>query len=139
MTSKTPFTIISAKLPRYSDEANAARTRALESQLRGRNLNFLPVQGCYKGQRERSFLVLCDGLDTERGRAFNLCALLAERYGQESILYVDGGRYASLAVIKTGGRLGSREVPLGRWREVADVEGRDAYTITPDNRYWITE
>lgn len=136
---QTPFVLLSAERPNWSDEVNKGRTEFLRHQLIARKAEFLRVDGNYKGRAEASFLVLTpNGTDDAQ---FTNAVQLARRYGQESILYVASDRSAYLIEIAGPEFPQGREVTyVGNWSEIADgaKEQLDAYTESPDGRIWAT-
>lgn len=119
-----PFVLISASRATWPVTANAESTAALDSQLAARGFDYVPVRGSYKNIEEDSFLVLCDPI----ADAYELGMLmsLARRYGQESIMLVDGNRHAALLNIGTG----NAEALPGIFKAVPAHEARklDAWT-----------
>jgi len=140
MRTEIPFSILSACRPEYSGEANEHRTAALALQLRARDLDFAPVSGYWRGAAESAFLVLCPERPavwpSDDGRALALVRLLADRYGQDAILYVDANRAARLLLRGPGRALYADEQALGQWREVQSTDGLEGYTRTADGRTW---
>ena len=100
--------------------------------LRELDLNIKALRGSYKGTKERSYLVIVDTISD-----FKKAIKLADNANQESILYVDKEREASLIPINS-------EMPqqyLGNWKEYfGDVSNLDAWTQDPSTgRYYICE
>jgi hypothetical protein len=126
MRTNTPFAILSAERPEYTSEVNQWRSRSLESQLASRDMDQRQLQGVYKGTNERSFLVLLPGGETGYHYATGL-PQLARRWGQESWLYVDANRFASLHY--ADGRIEA----LGVWQAAtrADAVAADGHTYDP--------
>lgn len=116
-----PVLIMSAERAGAPD--NVARTDRLIVDLHRLGLMAKPVVGVYQGTRETSFVVAVPD-ETALVRACAL-ATLAE---QESVLYIDADRTATLLYLATGAR-----VDLGRFRAVSESEARaaDAYTFDP--------
>ena len=126
----SPFVIVSAELSHLSAEENDQRSEALEAMLEAKHLSYKPVLGCYKGKRENSFLVLAAGR-----YVFSEVMSLARAYGQESILYVDSDRAATLYFLDDRAPVG-----LGLYREVSEQAAlqQDAYTYDPQTAgYWV--
>jgi hypothetical protein len=134
MNTRTPFAILSAERTEYTPEINDWRTRSLEAQLTHRDLSPVQIEGCYKGTREKSFLIAVPG--GEAGYAFQtMIPQLARRWGQESWLYVDANRLASLHFCDERPTL-----ILGQWWNAAPLEAKakDAYSYLPDDgQYYI--
>jgi len=122
------FAVISAETAQHSDAVNEWRTDRLRHDLRKAGLAYLETAGSYKGRAERSFLVWL-GTDT-----LARLKLIGTRYGQESILHVDGNRYASLV------GMDGTDTGLGVWHTVdeATAKSRDAYTEHKGAYYIVT-
>lgn len=134
MRTNTPFVVLSAENPQWLADVNDWRTRSLEAQLRRDDLQFAPMEGNYNGHAEASFLVFCPGGDS--GPAFTLVRKLAVRWGQESVLYVDANRMATLVYLD-----GRKSVELGMWHETgAGVAAKaGSFTYEPNaGRYFVT-
>lgn len=116
-----PLYILSAHYGLISDADNKLRADGLRAYLNLKGYGVKQVLGCYKGEREISFLIL--GIDESEALA------LARAYGQESVLHVDANRAASLVYSHAD----RARLPLGRFQAVpADqVADLDAYTIDP--------
>lgn len=94
MDHKVPFAVFSGSLADKSIAENIGRVDFLQRELVTAGLDSTPVLGSYKGVRENSVLVLLP--DGDDSAAFDVVFRLAKLYGQESILYVDSARLASL-------------------------------------------
>jgi hypothetical protein len=155
MNSKRPFVILSAERADRGPAVNKDLSRQLQSQLSD-ILPTLPVFGSYSGRLEESFLCLLPETRIrtsswpttagqtyvlhghERAYEFDHVLSLARRYGQESILYVDAGRFAYLVPVPVIGRPVKFE-PIGPWREVSRAAIRPGDCYTADcacTRFW---
>lgn len=138
MRTSTPFVILSAQCADLSDDINLWRTASMRRQLHNSALlgPVLPVLGKYNGIEERSFLVFLPGGNEHRA-AFDELLRIAARWQQESILYVDANRYASLYYPHADGMIHTA-CHLGRWIEVSKGVASDleAFTETEDGRIW---
>jgi hypothetical protein len=138
MKTNIPFVVFSAEKAGFSADVNAWRTQSAEFQLRNMagKPDFIFVEGKYKNSCETSFLVLLPQGDATY--AFHQLLRLASRWGQESVLYVDANRQATLVYLGTNGLVARMEY-VGAWMEI-DKEQRaafDAYTAY-NNRYFVT-
>lgn len=126
------FVLLSAQLAQYPADVNAERADNLEATLKWRGMDFSPTLGSYKGTPERSCLVLAE----EGSYEFDACISLAKRYGQESILFVDGGRNAVLIMVETGAesRLPGTFKPVS----AATAATLDAWTQRNGQHYAVT-
>lgn len=134
MRTNTPFAVISAENPTWLPDVNAWRTESLRKQLRDDEMVFVPLEGHYNATNEASFLVYLYRGDA--GPAFTLLRKLAARWGQESILYVDANRGASLIYLD-----GSPSLDVGLWQDTNAETARAnaAYSYDPtQGRYYIT-
>ena len=86
---------------------------------------FKVVQGMYKGQAETSYVVDADFK--------HIVFKLAYEYNQESILYIDETREASL--IHLDHTCVPKREKLGKFKAVQNVKGYDAYTVDPTTGY----
>lgn len=134
MNISTPFIVISAERPDWSDEINKWRSDSMLRQLAALpNLtkeSIIPLRGKYDGIEERSFLVFLPS--GENHPHFYDLIRLARRWGQESVLYVDANSQASFI---RPGAAGNKWVPAGRW-ESSDGRPVSDYSQTSDGRYW---
>ena len=137
MNTNTPFAILSAEHGHFTKEVNAGRTEALRSQLESRGAAFAPVAGYYKGVHEQSFIVLLP--EGEGSYTFDLVRQLAYRYSQESVLYVDANRIASLH--NPSERSTEPATIIGRWTTAGDPDAArrlDAWTYYPrTQQYYV--
>ena len=89
-----------------------------------------PLDGCYKGEVERSYI-----LEVGSVGLFGILAF-AKEYNQESILYLDNQRLATLVYSM------DNMVSLGLFKGVSEdhAKSKDAYTFNPiTNTYYIAE
>lgn len=139
MNTHIPFVVFSAERTGFTADVNAWRTQSAENQLRNMagSPDFIFVQGKYKDDCETSFLVLLPQGDTSY--LFHAIARLAGRWGQESMLYVDANRHASLICL--GGVNGqvSSIAYQGKWEQVdrSTAQQCSAYTAYAD-KYFVT-
>lgn len=120
--------ILSAELANNSFEKNRQLTENLTSDLLTLQVSFNHALGCYKGQREVSFVILpknTDEIDAIMHLAFKL-------YRQESVLMQDNEGISSLYYAN-----GQTE-KLGRLVPKMSVEGLEAYTIL-NGQVWTIE
>ena len=91
---KKPFVIISAENANESKEVNAKKHNELMAQLKRDKFSIKEVEGVYHGTKEKSILVVLNQkwLAVELATFKNYAAI----FNQESILFVDGERNASL-------------------------------------------
>lgn len=80
--------LISAELSTLSPEVNAMRSKELKALLKGHGLNPKQAFGRYKGIDEVSYLI--EASPEHASRAHSLIQGLANDYGQESILALQG-------------------------------------------------
>lgn len=107
---------------------NRARHRVLKDRLAGLGIEFIPLQGAYQGIPEESVLVHASHETVVRA--------LTQEYLQHTYLFLHPDRHAELRSPWTG-----ETTPLGTLREVPEAVAltQDAYSITPDGRYWSTK
>jgi len=126
-----PIVIMSAEIASNSAELNKVLSDDLEKTLSNNNESYKAVQGCYKGVKEKSYVVVPKSKETALEDLINL----SETYGQECILYRDSAGRAWLC--SKGGRdlIGMfSQVP----RSVAIRS--DSYTHDIENNgYYIVE
>lgn len=137
MNTETPFLVLSADRIEYDESLNALRRDTFEHQLRARELDFKRVDGSYKGTREVSYVVLIPTTGAEAD-----AIRLARRYGQESVLYVDANRFATLITLYPGqgGPDISGHRGAGWWREVDQLAAQNAEAYTRDGeRFYVTK
>jgi hypothetical protein len=112
-TPLAPFCIVPAARPGLNAAQNKVRHDTLEGLLEVAEIPHKPVQGSYQGQLEDSFVVLTTPV---------AALAIAQRFGQESILCVDGDRQAVLHY--TGLNPDAEPYapqPIGRWRAIPKV------------------
>jgi hypothetical protein len=135
MNTQTPFVVISADRKEYTCELNANRRDMFEHQLNARELDYKRVEGFYQGETEVSYVVLIP----EPGDEHNALRL-ARRYGQESALYVDANRHASLFLLnREDGGPDIREIVRvpGTWQELPAAQALTLEAFTRDgDRYY---
>lgn len=120
--STIPFALFSAYLTSLDSVENERRTQFLAQQLTAAEVDWSNVTGAYKGSHEVSFLALLPNGDDSY--AFRTVERLCRAYGQESLLYVDGQRQATLYY------LDGRVEPIGVFHAVTEVDAleRDGWT-----------
>ena len=119
MKTTQPFIVFSAFNSESTLEDNVSRHITVREFLDAEEIKYIEVEGVYKGEHERSFLVP----DTDRARAIS--ENTARSYGQECILLVDANKRAELVY-----QDGTRE-QIGTWRRVRLNEAPNSYTIGP--------
>lgn len=105
-------------------------TQAQDIQvLEERGIPFIPCIGCYKGDKEWSYLVDAEYLDSLR--------LLLKEHNQESVLYLDNQRNAFLLYASTNY---TEPEYLGRLRETSQAMAlkEDAYTYNMNTDKFYT-
>ena len=113
--------ILSAELSNRVYVTNRQATNRLDQLLREANIVYNIGQGCYKGEKEVSFVCLPKNqkeVDTLKHFAFNL-------FNQESLLYQDSNGQAYLEYSD------GASVTLGKLRQVSPdkIDQLEAYTI----------
>lgn len=101
------------------------------NELERLNIGFGRLSGCYKGNREQSFMVV----DSERSRAF--VDRVTKMAQQESVLFVDQDAKATLHYLDNG-----IEEFIGTFKAVSEDEAKqkDAWTYSLSlNQYYIAE
>jgi hypothetical protein len=119
----TSLVILALNLDSVEAEHNAI------SKFLGYDYERPALDGCYKGEVERSYILEVDG---------NLFSILAfaKEYNQESILYLDNQRLATLIYSM------DNMVSLGLFKGVSEAhaKAKDAYTFNPLTlTYYIAE
>jgi hypothetical protein len=127
--SNMRLVILSAELKTRTTEENQAATRQLEDALRAAEFTYFAATGSYKGATEASFIVPAA---TMQGREY--LYELAERFGQDSVLYSKDG-VILLLLLDLGyyDHLGTSFV------EIFSTDGVDNYTMLADGSTWIVE
>lgn len=107
-------------------EENLKAHKITEENMRMAKVPHIPVQGSYRNTKELGFIVPVEQRD--------LVKSLCHQYKQESYLEHHKDRHCEL--VFTDFRL-----PLGTMVETTKekAEASEAYTLTPDGRYFITE
>lgn len=126
-----PIVIMSAEIASNSAELNKILSDDLEKSLSNSNEAYKAVQGCYKGVKEKSYVVV----PKNEERALEDLINLSETYGQECILYRDSTGRAWLC-----GK-GGRDL-IGMFSQVprSVAIGSDNYTYDIENNgYYIVE
>jgi hypothetical protein len=136
MDQSRPFVIISASKVHNSWEVNSGLSSQLFQQLADRGFRPRWVSGRYRGVHESAFIVSLPG-NGQAGHVMSELAKLGKRYGQETVLYVDSNRIASLHSPANGWSLTHVE-ELGPWRELDRYAAftKEAYTVI-DGRYFV--
>lgn len=117
--SKIPFVIISVNVSGHTWEDVIIQANKLKDELTNLGLKFKAVSGRFRGQTENSFLIT----GIHENEAFSL----AERFGQETYLFVDKNREAWLIYVN-----GSESKYLGYFME---GKSDDNYTIDNGVKY----
>ncbi len=112
--------ILSASQAVNSVHANTAATSNMALFLKSSGYTHQPVIGCYKGNRETSFMVSV-GTPKESQAILKL----ATRFNQECVLrFLDDG--SNVVCIHPDGTQHALE---GTFKQVLTIKGMDAYTI----------
>ncbi len=122
------FIILSAELSTLSINENRNRTVNLFKCLKELGFNFRPIEGCYKGATEISFMVIVkDEAEIETVKDLGL-----KSFKQDSILFRDYKGETSLIFNN------SDIMSIGRFKQVdrSIALQYDAYSVV-DNNYWI--
>jgi hypothetical protein len=115
LLEKKDWAIMTAENPdgkAMSPEENATRNSQLESELKSKGLEFVPVRGKYGDNEEHSYAIT--GLDS------NAALELGKKYGQESVLTSNGLEYAN------------GDVKPARGVKVFDSKPDNFYSTLPD-------
>ena len=133
MNTRTPFYVLSGERADLNEILNAGRSAFLGARLRDDGICAHPVRGVYKGRRERSFLIPAIQEGKDPMCIHDTVKRVAKLYEQETYLYVDANGFSTLH--DPDGQL---VATLGRWRQIDanEAQSADAYTETPDGRYW---
>lgn len=115
--------IISANSPKNDESDAYALHETLKLTSKGR---FMPVQGCYKGETEDSYIIFSD--DVSQMLSFQQLALGA--LNQECVLFLDGAHRK--AVLQYDGHWEVVGTELVRY---ATTRGLDNYTMV-DGEIW---
>ena len=102
--------IISAELTK-TPETNVHNSEVLETLIVKHGLSYKHMVGCYKGQREASFLV-------EYDTQLPLLLDWAKRFNQESVLLLDEDRNARLSYISNS----RKDMNIGKLKPVSKQE-----------------
>ena len=122
--------VLSAERTELSAELNAERTCDLQGRLVQDNFSFDRAEGCYKGDKEVSFVV-----QVENFREVLMLLRMSHDYGQECIMLVDARNKAFLLFNDKRSMVG-----LGRLQEAFYEplsEHVDAYTKVGDTYYYV--
>lgn len=110
-------------------DQDQVRTDKLRKYINSFKMSFEEVEGCYKGQTEKSFKVKLDPSNTDR--LIDLM-IIAEYFKQESIMRVQDSGDAELIYID------SKQVEyIGKFQEVESIEGLDAYSVIDGKFYSV--
>lgn len=140
MNTQIPFYVISAEREVLSTQENGDRSNWLGVLLRDAGLQFDIALGSYVGRIERSFIVYEPALQfadigpTIQARMSQQLQRLARLFNQDSYIYVDANRFATLQD-KTGKLIQH----LGTWYQIEPSEFNvfsKSWTKTADGRYW---
>lgn len=117
-----------------SDSANYAARQAAENTLTSYGIPFALAEGCYRGQREISYMIARVPGPYQPGHKRVLDVVAELTAGQESVMHVD---YNGAAYLQYSD---GRTLELGRLRTVSreEAERRDAYTKV-GGLYYVTE
>ena len=108
-------------------EENYKAHLSTQETLKLSNIPYIPVQGAYKSIKELGFIVPAD----QRKIVADMC----KKHNQESYLEHHNDKYCELICADGTSK------PLGTMVEITKdkAEKLDAYTLTPDGRYFIVE
>ena len=120
MRTESPAIIFSVYRSKVSETINKANHVNAGLLLKSHGIRFAECDGVYKGQHEKSYLVLCTDPDAER-----VVRNLATWHLQESVLAIDANRNARLET-----PAGSLIAELGRFVNVPESVAvrEDGYT-----------
>ena len=121
--------ILSAEVYGLAEVDNTLLTSQLIELLDATGLRYMPATGCYEGNQEESFIVMCNDIyDVMR-----LECLAIHRFHQDSILIIDLEKSCCLlkyaSITQMIGR-GIKQIPM--------LEGQDNYTIV-DGEIWVVD
>lgn len=130
--NETPFIVCSVERTTQDLRQNALDTINFKDDLKRCHLSFKEAQGCYKGNKEHSFIIFID-----KESDYDLLKLWLKKYKQESLLYVSKHREGRLVYLQK-----DKEKHLGKWRVVSSCvvnsPNIDAYTLDIEtNTYYI--
>ncbi len=122
--TNTPVFIVSAEQSTKFDYLNIVNTGKLAKRLAVCDIPHKSVRGSYKGRPVRAFVVKCDE---------EVALELAREFGQESILFVDPTRTATLIYSSNG-----QHWHLGQLTECSEEQAKCGdYTYDPiQNAYY---
>lgn len=127
-----PTVIMSASVSTLPDEVNMSQSFALKVSLEHVALPFKKVLGSYKGVTEASVVIPLSPWSPE----LPIILQLARDFHQESVLYLDETRRASL-LFGNG-----QSIPIGHFHTVskAVAMASDAYTYDPATKlFWLAD
>ncbi len=122
-TNTTHLIIFSVFQSTEPTAVNFKNHMLVEYALKEKGLNFKEMGGCYKGKMESSFAVLVPWCDTNE--LIEEISKIAQRYNQESILYVDNESIAYLD------NLHGTQEKVGKFTQTPTEEAlqQDSYTL----------
>jgi UDP-2,3-diacylglucosamine pyrophosphatase LpxH len=99
----------------------------VKQSLKKSGINYIPCVGQYQGNTELSFIVSIENQ--------TLVQDLCKQYNQESYLIHHGDRFCELMCSD------GKTKPIGYMKEVTEAQAKtlEAWTKTPDDRYFICE
>jgi hypothetical protein len=125
-----PFVILSAHKDSNSAAQNCVNDADVNRILAESPHDYDRVTGKYSGTSERGFIVLCPL--GRRDDAYKLACSLAEKYKQESVLYVNERCKAWLDFLPDASSAGVH-TPIGTWRAATPKEAATAESLTVDS------
>jgi hypothetical protein len=73
--------------------------KRLETQLRQIGLKYIVGEGCYKGVKEKSYMIFLSTYICVATQKLEQVVTIAQRFNQESVLYCDNERFAYLLYV----------------------------------------
>lgn len=127
---QTPIVIFSPEHASNTRAVNALNVRRCVHHLLCHRIPFKQVDGAWEGKPEKSFAVHASNADIARA--------LAEHYGQDAVLYLDGERVASLGT--RANEYQDDGVSIGRFVNVSEWEAKRAQGYTHVNgQYYVVK
>ena len=121
--------ILSAELSSLDDATNAIRTEHLRNALQLAGINYLDVNGVYKGVSEKSYITFIDNYDFEKLKTVKRLAFTD--FKQECVLIIDNRNEARLLYNDKS------LTHIGTWRRVDEPSDSDAYSFINGRFYEV--
>ena len=122
--------VLSAERTEMSAELNAERTGDLEGRLVADNFSYDKAEGCYKGDKEVSFVV-----QVENFREVLMLLRMSHDYQQECIMLVDARNKAFLLYNDKRSMVGLGRLQTSPCEPLSEYV--DAYTKLGDTYYYV--